>query len=212
MMATDVTSNTKDTASVVKAFNRWDCNGIKVSDPGLKRYISLKPRIVVKTGANYTGNRFHKSKVFIVERLINKLMVAGHKSKKHFISSGHNTGKAQKVYDIVEESFLLIEARLKKNPVEVFVKALENAAPREEVIAIEYGGARYPKAVECSPQRRIDFALRVMAQGASHKAFNSKRSIVDKLAEEIINAYELSPNSAAIAKKNELERQADSSR
>lgn len=196
----------------IKAFNRWGTEGIKVSDEGLKSYISLEPKIVPKTGAKYAGNRFHKSKIFIVERLINKLMIPGHKSKKHFRTSGHCTGKAHNVYDIVEETFKLIESRTKENPIKVFVKALENAAPREEIITIEYGGARYPKAVECSPQRRIDVALRYMTQGAYHKAFNSKRSIVETLAEEIINAYKLSSLSNAISKKHEVERQADSSR
>lgn len=197
---------------MVKAFNRWDMEGIKVNDPGLTGYISLRPRIVVKTGARYAGNRFHKSRTFIVERLINKLMVSGHKSKKHIISSGHNTGKAQKVYDIVEDALALVEQKTKKNPIAVFVAALENGAPREEVVSIEYGGARYPKAVECAPQRRIDITLKHMSQGAYQKSFNSKRSIVETLADEIINAYNMSPNSQVISKKNELERQADSSR
>lgn len=89
--------------SELKAFNRWSTEGIKVVDPGLVDYITLEPRIVPKTGARYAGNRFHKSKVFIVERLMNKIMVAGHKSKKHYRSSGHTTGKAQNAYDIVEK-------------------------------------------------------------------------------------------------------------
>ena len=84
--------------------------------------------------------------------------------------------------------------------------------PREEILTIEYGGARYPKAVECAPQRRIDVALRLMVQGSYHKSFNTKKSIVDTLVDEIYNAYTLSMTSNAIAKKNEMERQADSSR
>ena len=196
----------------VKAFNRWPAEGIKVEDEGLKSYINLEPRVVPKTGARYVGSRFHKSRVFIVERLINKLMIPGHKSKKHFKTSNHITGKAQKAYFIVEECFKIIESRTKENPVKVFVKALENAAPREEIITIEYGGARYPKAVECSPQRRIDVALRYMTQGSYHKAFNSKKPIEEFLAEEIINAYKCSSASNAIAKKHEIERQADASR
>lgn len=196
----------------VKTFNRWGMQGIKVEDQGLQNYITLEPKFVPKTGSRYAGNRFHKSKVFIVERLINKLMVPGHKGKKHHKTSYHMTGKAQNCYKVVEECFKLIEQQTKKNPVEVFVKGLENSAPREEILTIEYGGARYPKAVECSPQRRIDLALRYMTQGAYFKSFNSKKSIVSTLAEEIVNAYHLSPNSAAIAKKNELERQADSAR
>lgn len=198
--------------SELKAFNRWSAEGIKVADAGLKDHINVEPRVVPKTGATYVGNRFHKSKSFIVERLINKVMVPGHKSKKHFKSSNTITGKAQKAYDIVEGCFKIIESKTKENPVKVFVKALENAAPREEIITIEYGGARYPKAVECAPQRRIDIALRYMTQGAYHKSFGSKKAIEDFLADEIINAYNSSNQSNAIAKKHEVERQADSSR
>ncbi len=196
----------------IKAFNKWGTEGIKVEDPGLKDYINLEPKIVPKTGARYAGNRFHKSRIFIVERLINKVMLPGHKGKKHNKSSGHCTGKANTAFQVVEETFRIIEKKLNKNPVEVFVKAIENAAPREELVTIEYGGARYPKAVECAPQRRIDLVLRYFVQGAYQKSFGKKKSAESALADEIIAAYQLSPNSNAIAKKNELERQADASR
>ncbi len=196
----------------IKAFNKWDSEGIKVEDKGLINYIGLEPRIVPRTGARYAGNRFHKSKLYIVERLINKIMVPGHKGKKHFRSSSHITGKGNKAYQIVEKALQIIENQMKENPIKIFVKALENAAPREEIITIEYGGARYPKAVECAPQRRVDIALRFFCQGAYQKSFNSKKAIENCLAEEIINAYKLSNMSAAIAKKLEVERQADASR
>jgi small subunit ribosomal protein S7 len=198
---------------VVKAFNRWNVDeSIQVDDPGLVNYITLDPKILPKTGARYAGSRFHKSHIFIVERLINKMMSAGHKGKKHFMSSGHNTGKKSKIVRKVEQAFIIIEQKLKKNPIGVFVKALEHAAPREEVISIEYGGARYPKAVEVAPQRRIDLALRYMTQGAYAKSFNKKMPIEEALANEIINAYKISRNSNAISKKFDLERQAASSK
>jgi small subunit ribosomal protein S7 len=196
----------------IKVFNRWDTKGIAVEDEGLKNYLLLEPKIVPRTGARYAGSKFHKSKVFVVERLINKIMVPGHKGRKHFKTSGPITGKAHTAYDIVEQVFRLIESKTKENPVKVFIKALENAAPREQIITIEYGGARYPKAVECGPQRRIDIALRYMTQGAYQKSFNSKKKYVDCLSEEIINAYKLSSTSTAISKKHEIERQADASR
>ena len=196
----------------VLVFNKWDTSAVKVQDPGLQSYISLNPILVPKTGARYAGKKFHKSKVFIVERLINKLMVTGHKSKKHFISSGHFTGKAQKTYDLVEKALEIVETKTKANPISVFVKAIENAAPREEIVTIEYGGARYPKAVECAPQRRVDMVLKLMTQGARQKSFNKKKSVEDALADEIINAYNLSQSSIAISKKLDLERQADASR
>lgn len=196
----------------VLAFDRWSAAGIGVDDEGLVRYICLEPRIVPKTGARYAGKRFHKSKVFIVERLINKLFVPGHKSKKHLRSSGHCPGKTSNAYGIVENALSIIEQRTKENPVKVFVQALINAAPREEIVTIEYGGARYPKAVECAPQRRIDVALRFFVQGAYDKSFNKKKSVQDALADEIIAAYKLDQKSVAISKKNETERQADASR
>jgi len=196
----------------IKLFDRWSSEAIKVEDPGLRDYINVQPVSVLRTGARYAGNRFHKSRINVVERLMNKLMTPGHKGKKHFKTSYHITGKSNTVYKIVEKSFEIIETKTKKNPVEVFVKALENGAPREEIVTIEYGGARYPKAVECAPQRRIDLTLRLMVQGAYHKSFNTKKKMVDCLADEIINAYNLSLTSNAIAKKNEMERQADSSR
>lgn len=196
----------------VKLFNRWESEGIEVEDPGLKRYISTAPVLVPKTGARYAGQKFHKSKVSVVERLINKMMVPGHRGKKHKVTSGHITGKAPMVYNIVEEAFGIIEEKTKKNPVEVLVKAIENGAPREETITIEYGGARYPKAVEMSPQRRIDHVIKLVVQAAYQKAFNTKRPAPDALAEEILLTYNMSQNSIAISKKLEMERQADSSR
>ena len=139
-------------------------------------------------------------------------MIPGHKGKKHFKSSSTITGKSNTAYDIVEKAFSQIEVKTKKNPIAVFVKAIENAAPREEIITIEYGGARYPKAVECAPQRRIDIAIKYIVQGAYHKSFGKKISMVSCLVDEIVNAYSCSPNSNAITKKNEMERQADASR
>jgi len=196
----------------MKIYGKWSTEGIVVTDLGLKNYIILQAPLVPKTGARYGSKRFYKSNVFIVERVINKLMVVGHKAKKHVRSSGHNTGKSVTAYNLVEKTFDLIEQRTKQNPIAVLSKAIENAGPREEVISIEYGGARYPKAVECAPQRRVDVALRYMTQGAYQKSFSTKKSAEEALADEIIAAFNLSPNSNAISKKNELEKQADASR
>jgi len=196
----------------VKAFNRWGTEGIVIEDPGLKRYVVLQPRIVPKTGARYAGHKFHKSRIFVVERLINKLMVAGHKGKKHYRSSGHQSGKSARVYAVVENAFQIIEKRTKENPMKVFIHALQNAAPREEIVSIEYGGARYPKAVECGPQRRVDVALRYFVQGAFANSFKKKRPIADALADEIMAASRSESKSHGISKKLELERQADGSR
>ena len=139
-------------------------------------------------------------------------MIPGHKGKKHKLTSYPMSGKSSQAAKLVEDCFSIIEQRTKQNPIKVFVEALESAAPREEIISIEYGGARYPKAVECGPQRRVDVALRHMVQGAFSKSFNSKKGGATALADEIIAAFQRSPNSTAISKKLELERQSDASR
>ncbi len=198
--------------SELKLFDRWETSNIKVEDPGLIKYINLRPIIVPRTGGRNVKTQFWKTKNHVVERLINKLMIPGHKGKKHKISSAKCTGKATTAYHIVEETFKIIEKKTGKNPVEVFVKALENAAPREEITTIEYGGARYPKAVECAPQRRVDLALRLMTQGAYASSFGKKILVQDALANEILKAYKLDQGSNAIGKKLELERQSDASR
>ncbi len=196
----------------IKLFNRWSVSEITVGDLGLKDYINLNPVFVPKTGGRNVKIKFHKSKNNIVERMINKLMVPGHRGKKHRLSSGYCTGKGHKAYNIVERTFEIIETKMNKNPVGVFVKAIENAAPREEITTIEYGGAKYPQAVDVAPQRRVDLALRQFAQGSYGKTFHGKKKAEEYLAEEIINAYNSDQKSVAIAKKLELERQADSSR
>ncbi len=196
----------------LKLFNRWDIKDIVVEDPGLKKYITLSSLLVPRTFGRNSNQRFGKSKVNIVERLMNKLMVPGHKGKKHYRTSGPATGKGMHVYGVVKTCFEIIEQQTKKNPIQVYLKALENAAPREEITTIEYGGARYPQAVDCAPQRRIDVALRQFVQGSYGKSFNKKTPIAQALADELIKASQLDQTSQAISKKLELERQADSSR
>jgi ribosomal protein S7 len=51
-----------------------------------------------------------------------------------------------------------------------------------------------------------------LTHGASDKAFNKKKTIVQGLAEEIVLAYEGNMDSFAMKKKNESEKQADSAR
>ncbi len=195
-----------------KLFNRWDVSTLKVNDVALQGYINIKPILVPRTAGRAAKNRLWNDKAPIVERLMNKIMVPGHKGKKHKVTSGRASGKAVQAYQIVIKTFQIIEQTTKKNPIEVFVKALENAAPREEITTIEYGGARYPQAVDIAPQRRIDLALRLMTQGAYQKSFNNKVRYEKALADEIIAASMTDQKSAAIAKKLELERQADASR
>lgn len=194
-----------------KIFDKYDISEIEIQDPGLKQAINLDSALMVKThGRN--AEKFGQTKVNIVERLMNKLSVAGHRGKKHRIILGHSTGKYSKNMKTILKAFEIIEKKTEKNPVEVLIKAIENSAPRDEVTVIEYGGARYPQAVDVSPLRRVNLALRWIVHGASDRAFNKKKNIAQGLAEEITLASENNGESFSVRKKNESEKQADSAR
>ena len=194
-----------------KIFDLYETEGIVVNDIGLKRVINLNPKLALKSyGRNL--QKFGQTKTNIVERLINKISVAGHRGKKHKIILGTSTGKYSKNAKIVLGAFKLIEEKTGKNPVEVLVRAIENSAPRDEVTTIEYGGARYPQAVDVSPLRRVNVALRLLTHGASEKAFNKKKNLAQGLSDEIMLAAEGNQDSFAIKKRIESEKQADSAR
>ncbi len=184
---------------------------VEVMDPGLRQVITFSSKYITKSFGRHAKKRFAKAKVDIVERLINKLAVTGHRGKEHKRTSGRNTGKYLKLKKIVEKAFNIIKQK-GYNPKEILVKAIENASPREEVTTIQYGGIRYPKAVDVSPIRRVDVALRWLTQGAYDKAVSKKIRIWEALAEELILAATKSSESFAIKKKEETERQAQASR
>ena len=196
----------------MKLFGRWDVAGILVADPGLKEYFYLRAMHVPRMAGRNMKVRFWKNKYTLVERFMNKLMVPGHKGKKHLLSSGRCGGKGLTSVALTLKTFQLVEQKTKKNPIEIFVKAVENAAPREDITTIEYGGAKYPHSVDCAPQRRIDIALRFMIQGSYGKSYGKKIKAHEALADEIIRAYQSDGRSFAISKKLELERQADAAR
>jgi small subunit ribosomal protein S7 len=194
-----------------KIFDLYETEGIAVNDIGLKSVINLNPKLILKShGRNI--QKFGQIKTNIVERLINKISVVGHRGKKHKIILGTSTGKYSRNAKIILESFKLIEKKTGKNPVEVLVRAIENSAPRDEITIIEYGGARYPQAVDVSPLRRVNVALRLLTHGASEKAFNKKKNLAQGLADEIMLAAEGNQDSFAIKKRIESEKQADSAR
>jgi small subunit ribosomal protein S7 len=201
----------KMTEQNFKIFDKYDISGIVVQDAGLKSVINLKPKLILKSqGRNVV--KLGQTRVNIVERLMNKLAVGGHRGKKHKIEKGNATGKYTKNMSIILEVLDMIEKKTGKNPVEVLVKAIENAAPRDETTVIEYGGARYPQAVDVAPIRRVNLSLKHLIHGAGDKAFNKKKTITQCLAEEIVMAAENNGESLAVRKKKEAEAQADSAR
>ncbi|MFO1532506.1 MAG: 30S ribosomal protein S7 [Thermoplasmatota archaeon] len=182
-------------------FGKWPSSKIEVTDVGLARYISLEAVGVMHHSARHGNKRFAKMKVHVVERLINDLM-----------RSETYQGKKSKAYKAVEEAFARVAERTKENPVQVFVNAITNAAPREEVTRLRYGGINVPKAVDVAPMRRLDVAIRHIAMGATTASFKSTKPIAQCVADEIMKAAKNDPQSFAVGKKDEVERVAKSAR
>lgn len=185
----------------IKLFGKWDTSNVQVRDLGLKAYICLTPRYLPHSGGRHEHRPFGKAKVCIVERLINKMM-----------RPGKNGGKKALATSIVENALEIIHLKTGENPVQVLVRALENAAPKEEITRITYGGIVYPQSVDPSPQRRLDLALRFITEGARMAAFGSGKPIDECLADEIIMAANNDPKSYSIQKREEIERIAMSAR
>ncbi len=197
----------------LRIFDKWSIEGVTVHDPGLRAYINISSAIIPKSSGRLASKQFYKSKMNVVERLMNKLMVSGHRSRKHIITSGRNVGRIIKQYKTVKAAFERIEEITKKNPVEVLVKAIENSALREETAAYQVGGIIVRRAVITSPQRRVDLALRIITQAAYRKSFGKKDNIVDTLAAEIMGAYNNDPSkSDAVKDRTRIEKEAEGAR
>ncbi|KAF5424330.1 MAG: 30S ribosomal protein S7 [ANME-2 cluster archaeon HR1] len=184
-----------------KLFDKWEYSDIQVDDMSMSRYINIKPVIVPYSGGKHAKKKFNKSNQNIVERLINKIML-----------TELNTGKKMMAYRIVENSFDIINKKTKENPIQVLVNAVINAGPREETVRLKYGGIAVPKAVDSAPQRRVDVALKLIANGAQKSSFKSRRSIEEALANEIIAAANYDVKSYSINKKEGKERVAKAAR
>ena len=70
-----------------KVFDKWDLEEVKVDDLGLVNYICLDEILVPHTLGRHVKRQFAKSKVSIVERLMNKIM-----------RTQRNSGKKNKAY------------------------------------------------------------------------------------------------------------------
>ena len=182
---------------IVPLFGKWDLSEVSITDTTLEKYINLDAFQVPHTGGRHSKKRFGKGNLTVIERFINNLM----RSEKY-------TGKKAQAYNVLKNSFETIHSKKKENPAQIMVQALENSAPRAAVVSLRYGGIRVYSGVDVSPTRRVDIAIRNLCIGALESA-KKQRSIEKSLARELMLASEVNPDSYAISKKEETERQAE---
>ena len=184
-----------------KVFGKWDASEVTCRDPGLAPYVNLTTVGVPHTGGRHANAWFGKSKLSVVERYVNKLM-----------RTGKYTGKKQGAMKAFEEALDTMAERSGDNPLQMFVDAICYAAPMEEITRIKFGAVSQPKAVDASPSRRLDIALRNLAAGAASGTRKSKRTLTQCIVNELTKASTGDVTAFAVAKKEEVERIAASAR
>jgi small subunit ribosomal protein S7 len=133
--------------------------------------------------------------------LYNNLIVA------KFINQVMRKGKKTIARKIVYRAFEVIKEKTKKEPLEVFEKALENASPLLEVKPKRIGGATYQVPREVKGDRRMTLAMRWIITAAKAKKGKPMR---EKLAEELILAAK--NEGTAVKKKEDTHRMAEANR
>lgn len=119
-----------------------------------------------------------------VAKFIQKVMIDGKKAL------------AMKIVYSAIESFAA-RVKLSDNPLEAFIKALENAMPQVEVKSRRIGGATYQVPVEIHPVRRRSLGMKWIIMNAKKKP---GRSMIDGLSQELQDCYN---NQGATVKKRE---------
>ena len=105
---------------------------------------------------------------------------------------GRNAGKKAKAVRIVKHAFQIVEIMTGKNPIQVFIEAVQNGGAREGSTRIGTGGVVRRQAVDISPLKRTNLAVYFMAVGARKAAFKTMKTIAECLADEIMNCAKVS--------------------
>lgn len=124
-----------------------------------------------------------------------------------FINRVMKSGKKSVSARVIYDAFDIIEARMKKNPLEVFEQAIKNVSPVMEVRPRRVGGATYQVPMEVPQHRRFALATRWLI--ASTRA-RSGKSFSQKLAFELMDAA--NSTGPAVRKREETHRMAEANR
>lgn len=122
-----------------------------------------------------------KSTEYLIRKFINHLMV---------------DGKKMKAEHIFEKSLYYIKVKTNKNPVFIFLQALDCSKPCVEIRSVRRGGATYQIPVPLKEKRGISLSMKSILQVAKKK----KGSLIINLANTLLEA---SKNQGESVKKKE---------
>ena len=124
-----------------------------------------------------------------------------------FVNYIMRNGKKSVAQEIVYKALDAAAQKLKKEPIEVFDKAIENASPIYEVVSKRVGGANYQVPREVRSERKFFLACKWIIEGARTA---KGRSMSEKLADELVAACNNDGN--AIKKKQQVHKMAEANR
>ncbi len=124
-----------------------------------------------------------------------------------FINYVMRNGKKSIAQKIVYEAFAIIEERTGEPGIDVFKRAVNNAAPLLEVRSRRVGGATYQVPMEVRPERRMSLAFRWIIHSARAR---KDKSMAIRLANELMAAAQ--GEGGAIKKKDDMHRMAEANR
>ena len=145
--------------------------------------------------------RAYKKHKVAPDRLYNDAEVA------KFINKVMDSGRKSVAQRIVYQAFDIIKTQTKKEPLEMFKLAIENASPVLEVKPKRIGGATYQVPMEVRGERKLALAFRWIIDGARAK---KGKAMSEKLAQELIDAT--NNQGSALKKKNDMHRMAEANK
>ncbi|VEU63206.1 30S ribosomal protein S7 [Mycoplasmopsis bovirhinis] len=128
----------------------------------------------------------------VVTKLINQIMLDGKKSIAQ---------------DILYSAFELIKEKTSREPMEVFLEAVENITPQLEIRTRRIGGTNYQVPTEVPVRRKQTLALRWLVQYAR---LRNEKTMDVRLANEIIDASK--KTGGAIKKREDTHKMAEANR
>jgi len=116
-------------------------------------------------------------------------------------------GKRSVSMRLVHEAMGILQEKSDKEPLEVFLKALDNVKPVIEVKSRRVGGATYQVPVEIREARREALGMRWIIAAARKR---SGRGMGERLAAELLDAY--NNTGTAFKKKEDTHKMAEANK
>ncbi len=125
----------------------------------------------------------------VVSKFVARMMLDGKKATSMRI-----------IYDAMDK----IKEKTEKEPLEVFLKALDNVKPMVEVKSRRVGGATYQVPIEIRESRREALGMRWIINAARSR---SGHEMSERLASELVDAF--NTTGTAYKKKEDTHKMAD---